>query len=862
MKNKRKFNLKIVSGILLFLMVLVLIWLLLMGRLESLLTENMEKQVARQAEVVSDQLEDKLGMELELLQNISVYVSSKMEEEGDIGSVIASVNSVWNTGETGILELNGNAVYGRQLPFPEFSGIKEAFHGNASVCYNQTEGFLFTVPVYKGSNVKYVIYRLYDMETFWKIYQVSCYGEAGKLLIAEQNGQEVIPFQTWEQEELELLFSEAYQTAFDKIDKKMYSAKSAAVYHSVNGREQFVFVSDIGQYGLYLIGTVEEAAISGESLVISQLVFWVFGLLILLFAIGTVYLLGIEAKAKESAALREAKQAAEQANRAKSDFLASMSHEIRTPINAVMGMNEMVLRECEDETIRTYALNIQSASQNLLGLINDILDFSKIESGKMELVETEYRFSALLNDVVNMIQIKTEQTNLEFHVHVQESIPDKLFGDEGRIRQIMINILNNAVKYTRAGSVSFTVNGTMDGDRLLLEIMVADTGIGIKEEDLPKLFKDFERLDRTKNRNVEGTGLGLAITKKLAAMMEGDILVSSVYGEGTTFTVLLPQVVKDPQPMGDFNERMKQAAREMKRYKESFTAKDAKILVVDDNEMNLLVATNLLKKLQMQIATCESGEACLKLLEKEHFDIVLLDHMMPGLDGMETLKLAKELRGNPCEHTTFIALTANAISGMKEKYLKAGFDDYLSKPINGAVLEEMIRKYLELHQIAICEPEEAAAQKAEAVICEEKKKDGSEQPAQSVESSRKEEDEPESLLNTTLGLGYSCNAEELYKEMLCMYADMQKEKAANIAECLEKEDWKTYTVYVHALKSTSLSIGGETVSELARQMEEAGKAIQKGENAEEKIAFIHENQEKLMTLYEKTAQEAKKYLVP
>ncbi len=842
MKNKRKFNLKIVLGILLFLLVLALIWLLLVGRLESLLTENMEKQVARQAETVADRMEDKLKLELERLENVSRYLSSRMEEEADMGSALATVNSILNAGETGIMELNGNAVYGRALEFSKFAGIKEAFHGNASVCYHKDEGFLFTVPVYKGSNVKYVIYRLYDTETFRKTYQVSCYGDAGKLLIAERGEQEVIPFQDWSEEELALLFSEAYQAGFDEIDKKMYSAKAAAVYQGVGGREQFVFVSDIGQYGLYLIGTVDEAAISGESLVVSQLVFWVFGLLILLFAIGIIYLLGIEAKAKESDALREAKQAAGQANRAKSDFLASMSHEIRTPINAVMGMNEMVLRECEDDTIRAYSLNIQSASQNLLGLINDILDFSKIESGKMELVETDYRFSSLLNDVVNMIQIKAEQKNLEFYVQVQESIPDKLFGDEGRIRQIMVNILNNAVKYTRAGSVCFTVNGTVEGEKLLLEIAVADTGIGIKEEDLPKLFKDFERLDRTRNRNVEGTGLGLAITKKLAVMMQGDISVSSVYGEGTTFTVQLPQMIKDLQPMGDFSERMKQAAREMKRYRESFTAKDAKILVVDDNEMNLLVAINLLKKLQMQISTCESGESCLKLLGKEHFDIVLLDHMMPGMDGMETLKLAKELPGNPCEHTTFIALTANAISGVKEMYLNAGFDDYLSKPISGVALEEMIRKYLELHRIAICEPEAASEQKA--VVPQEEMEAG----------------EPECLLNTTLGLGYSCNVEELYKEMLHMYADMQAEKSANITDCLEKEDWKTYTVYVHALKSTSLSIGGETVSELARQMEEAGKAIQKGENTEERIAFIRKNQARMMELYEKTASEAKRYL--
>lgn len=843
MKNKFRINYKIVAGLGAFLILLCFVWFLLMGRMNRLMTDNMEQQVAIQMETVSNQLEDKLRIELQRLENVSGFLSGSLDETENVGMVLASINNVLADGETGLLALDGTALFGRELAFSDFSGIKEAFHGNASVCYNKEQGFLFTVPVYKGSNVKYVIYSLYDIETFRERYQVSCYNDAGKLLLAEAGSQEVIMLQDWSQESMDSLFGGLYEESFKTINEKLYSSKAAAVHQEDGKEDYFLTVSEVGQYNLYLVGLIAETVVATGLPVISNLVFWVFGLLILLFTIGVVYLLGIEEKAKESDALREAKQAAEQASRAKSDFLANMSHEIRTPINAVMGMNEMILRECQTDEVRGYALNIQSASQNLLGIINDILDFSKIESGKMEIVEADYQLSSLINDVVNMIQLKAEQKELEFVVLVEESLPNLLYGDEGRILQVMLNLLNNAVKYTKKGSVTLNIHEVLMNDSFALEIEVKDTGIGIKEEDMDRLFRDFERLDLNENRNVEGTGLGLAITRNLVEMMQGTLTVSSVYHEGSIFTVRIPQVVKGNEPVGDFKRRFEEFKKQQSSYHESFVAKDARILVVDDNEMNLLVVKNLLKKTEMQVTTCQSGMDCLRLIAENHYDIVLLDHMMPVMDGIETLHRAKELKDSLCKDTPFIALTANAISGVREMYLAEGFDNYLSKPVNGKALEKMIKKYL-----------------PEKLLQKEEAKEVLPVVPQQCEVPEADNAPAEGLLNIQLGLSYSCDDTDMYKELLTMFVGTWQEKKSQMEEAYQAKDWKNYTIFVHALKSSSLSMGAETLSDLAKQLEMAGKAIQKEEETEKNLLFIAEQQENLLELYQKTVKEAEVYI--
>lgn len=378
---------------------------------------------------------------------------------------------------------------------------------------------------------------------------------------------------------------------------------------------------------------------------------------------------------------------------AKQNFLANMSHEIRTPINAILGMNEMILRECKDEAVLQYASNIRAAGDNLLDIINDILDFSKIELGKLEIVPAEYSLNSLMRDVRNIIAIRAEGKNLAFDIVIHEGLPAKLIGDEYRLRQILLNLLNNAVKYTDKGSVKLIVGGNKMDElgRFMLKIDVEDTGKGIKAEDLPKIFEHFERIDLEHNKNIEGTGLGLAITHTIVDMMKGEIGVESTYGRGTRFTVTIPQEIITDEVFDETIFRKGIEKVSANNYKETFKAPDAKILLVDDYPINITVIKGLLKKTQVQISEATSGKACIDMCAKERYDLILMDHMMPEMDGVETFEKLRELHENLCP---VIILTANALEGAKEEYLEQGFADYISKPVDPVELERVIKEYI------------------------------------------------------------------------------------------------------------------------------------------------------------------------
>lgn len=402
------------------------------------------------------------------------------------------------------------------------------------------------------------------------------------------------------------------------------------------------------------------------------------------------------------------------ANEAKGKFLAHMSHEIRTPINAVLGMDEIILRESKEQNIKDYAMDIYTAGQTLLSLINDILDFSKIDSGKMELVLAEYDISSMIHDLANMASQRAKNKNIEFKVEADHEIPSRLYGDDVRIRQILTNIITNAVKYTHEGTVYFRVHSHKKDETAVLEFEVEDTGIGIKKEDLPKLFAEFERIEENKNRNIEGTGLGISITIKLLTLMNSKLEVESVYGKGSKFHFKLEQKIIDNTPIGDFELRVRQLA-ENYTYNTKFCAPDAKILVVDDNAVNRKVLKNLLKETQIQVTDAEGGAECLELVQKNHYDLIFLDHMMPEMDGVETLHHIKKLSDYPCQDTPVVVLTANAVSGAKEKYLSEGFDDFLSKPVVPEKLESMIKKMLPeelLQEASVGKSETALLQQA------------------------------------------------------------------------------------------------------------------------------------------------------
>ncbi len=386
------------------------------------------------------------------------------------------------------------------------------------------------------------------------------------------------------------------------------------------------------------------------------------------------------------------KQMAIAMGQSKAKFLANMSHEIRTPINTVIGMNEMILRENKDETIDEYATNIKHASQMLLGLINDGLDFSKIEAGKLEIVEEQYSLASMLGDVILWSKERAKQKNLEILSDFEESLPAGLKGDELRIKQILNNLLSNAIKYTDKGHVKLTVKGVKEEKGFALLMSVSDTGKGIKKDDLERLFDSFQRLELAKNRYIEGTGLGLNITRQLVGAMNGTIEVESEYGKGSCFTVKIPQEIVDATALGAPDTKKKPAEKEVQ--KPQFCAPDAKVLVVDDNKINLKVVGGLLKRNQVQLDFATGGDECLSMTKEKKYDLILMDHMMPEPDGVQTLHRIREDRDNVNQNTTIIVLTANAIEGMREQYLAEGFEDFLSKPINVEVLETMLAKYL------------------------------------------------------------------------------------------------------------------------------------------------------------------------
>ncbi len=389
------------------------------------------------------------------------------------------------------------------------------------------------------------------------------------------------------------------------------------------------------------------------------------------------------------------KEEIEELNRAQNRFFSSMSHEIRTPINTIIGLNEMILRETVTDEVAYDAKNIQSASKMLLSLINDILDMSKIESGKMDIVPVEYDVGSMLSDVVNMIWIRAQDKGLEFHINVDENIPARLFGDEVRIKQIIINLLNNAVKYTPDGSVTLSIQTLKkEDDTAYITYTVSDTGMGIKKENIPHLFSAFKRVDEEKNRHIEGTGLGLSIVKQLVVLMGGEIEVNSVYTKGSTFMVTLPQKIVSTEAIGELDLETKHTMHTREHYRALFEAPKANVLIVDDNDANLMVATKLLQDTKVGTDTASSGEECLKKTESKRYDMIFMDHLMPVMDGIECLHAIRMQAGGLNRNTPIVVLTANAGGENQALYNREGFDGYLLKPVSGELLESELLKHL------------------------------------------------------------------------------------------------------------------------------------------------------------------------
>lgn len=802
-----------------FAAIMLVVGVLFQQRMSELLIHYTENQTKRQAETLAIQAAEKLGAELENLGYIASKIEANPEEMERLMPLVFNEAGL----KQGLLAIDGRAVFGDSLSLYTYDGIQTSVRGEKAITFVQDRGILFTCPVFHGKNIKYVLYRLYPPETIRERFSISCYDDIGRMCVVTRTGDIIIPFAQLDEGDMDFMQSGELRNFFNSMHREMETSMAVARAFSTTRGDMLLLEAEIPGTNYLIAGFVPKEKASEGIGSLTLLVVWVFGLLMLLVAVGAMYLVQIRDDIYESEELRKAKAMAEEASRAKSNFLANMSHEIRTPINAVLGMNEMILRECEDRNILAYAEDVKAAGNTLLGIINDILDFSKIEAGKIEIIPAEYDLLASLNDLVTMIQVRAESKNLSLVLDFDSNLPKRLYGDEIHIKQVITNILTNAVKYTEKGSVTFSVGFDRSEeapDEVLLHVSVKDTGIGIKQEDLKKLFSEFERIEEKRNRKIEGTGLGMAITGKLLRMMGTELQVHSVYGSGSVFYFSLRQKVVSWEPLGDYQKARQAHLSEHKRYQEKFIAPDASVLVVDDTPLNLVVFKGLLKQTQMQIDTANDGDEGISMSQAKKYDIIFLDHMMPGKDGIETLKYMKAMPDNPNLETPVISLTANAISGAREEYLAAGFQDYLTKPVDSTKLESLLLQYLPQEKVRVRQAgtEDVTAEETEETIL----------PVWLHELEG---------IDAQEGIGH-CGSETAYLDTLKVFAEAALSGIKDIEGYFQNEDWQNYTIKVHALKSTARIIGAKLLSEMAKRMEDAGNAGEIGQIKEETPSLL------------------------
>jgi len=796
-----------VSGVAIFILLPLMIGVIMYGRVISALHAYVEDQVQAQGDNLQQLASQQLSNRLRELERVAGYFRDGTVAEETMGASAERLLSHDSNPSIGILRLNGEPVSGQALRPSEYPAIRNTFRGKSTVRYRKGEGLLFTAPIYNNGNIKYALYEFYSEDGLFDNFGKNCFDGQAQFLLADSAQRIIMPLADSTLIEEDPYFqNEDVTEAFSTLWKHMSLSTGAAVYYKTDGREELLFASELDQENLYLVGLVPYQAAAGDLNVISNTMIQVYLLLLMLLVMGTIRVVSSDARARESDELREAKRVAEEANASKGKFLANMSHELRTPINTILGMNEMILRETDESITRERAMDVKSAAQILLGLINDVLDFSKIESGMLAIVPAEYNLVTLIRDLALLSENRATAKSLDFEMEIQPDLPIGLYGDDVRIQQVMTNLLTNAVKYTPAGAVTLRLTGTWTGeDAILMHCEVSDTGIGIKEEDMSKLFIPYLRVDEQRNRKTEGTGLGLSIIINLLKLMGSELQVKSVYGEGSTFSFDLEQRVVDREPVGDIQKRLEDGVKEYE-YRVACYAPKARVLVVDDNSMNRRVFTNLLRQTKIQVTAASSGKKCLALVQKEHFDLIFMDHLMPEMDGVETLRHLKEMENHLCKNTPVIALTANAFSGAREKYTSLGFDAFLAKPINTEKLEGMLlamlpKEYLE-------SPPAGASKPVQRTV-------GSVEEFPVVEG-----------VDWDFALFHMGDGQLLMDTMRGFFQmiDGELREIDVLSQQVETEEGLlNYRTQVHALKSMAGTVGILSVSELARVLERAAR---------------------------------------
>ncbi len=669
-------------------------------RMNDSLNTFAAKQLARVARSNAEVISEETVTALENLEFLAAQLEAQPESQQEL---LSSTAKVVHTEKFGCIGVDGTPVFGRGLPDNDMTLVKDALHGTGSLVYREGVGLVAACPVMRQKNIRYVLYEIIPNDRIAEVIENSEESPLGYQMVMNKEGTTAYVFEGIPEAGAAFLQSSEADGYFQDMFRTMELNHAACDFYSAKTvGDIFVYEAEIPQTDFFLAGYAEKDAVAADLDRIAFLVMWVFGLLAVIFVISAIYLVRVQVRVTKVNEIMMEKNRAEVESNSKSSFLASMSHEIRTPINAVLGIDEMILREFDDPKLTGYATNIKNAGNTLLNIVNDVLDYSKMESGKLSIVPVDYDLSELIIELVTMVRPRATAKSLNFVVNVDETMPHILHGDNVRVKQCALNILTNAIKYTERGQVVFTVSYRAGEEGLgAFTFQVQDTGIGIKPEDMDRLYKPFERLDEEKNHGIEGTGLGLSITTRLLALMGTKLFVSSVYGEGSTFGFTIDQFVLDEEPIGDVRATYKKKIETAPVYHQAFTAPDAKILVVDDTDMNLFVVKGLLKETKISVDTAMSGEQGLAKLKVYDYDIVLIDHKMPGMDGIEMLHRLRRESMNPNQHKPCIALTANAMSGARDYYISEGFEDYLSKPIDSAALEKMLMDFLPAEKIRI-----------------------------------------------------------------------------------------------------------------------------------------------------------------
>lgn len=833
-------NNRLMAVLVLFGLVMIGLGFVISQRLDYRINEYGSELVQTEVRDAGKVYSERLMNEMYTMQKISMLLKDEEDEkaEENMNTAISIIENVYRNEPgviLGILAADGEAIYGDKLSIDDYEGILTSLHGYNAISYLTTGGVLFSYPVLHGDNVHYVLYKLCSSTYLQKYYGLDGYRRLGKLMLMSNDGNIVVTSSNISTDDVRFYNSRSAQNVFSRLrvrDDVMASA--VALEETVDG-EQFFYSAEIENSDLFMAGSVSRSEIVSDISFLKATGMGVYYALILLVMILAIYLIIASVKVRESEELKEAKAVAEQASNAKSVFLANMSHEIRTPINAILGMDEMILREYKDPSLKQYAFNIKNAATTLLSLVNDVLDFSRIEAGKISVIPEEYDLSLLVSDIVFMMRERANKKNLYLNVSVNKEMPAKLIGDEKRVKQIIINLVTNAIKYTNEGGTDLIIDyEKIDDETIYFKGTVKDTGIGMKPEDIEKVFNAFERFDEIKNRTIEGAGLGMSIVKQLLNLMEGDIDVKSTYGVGSEFSFRIKQKVESFEPIGEYEKAIEKLIAEKEDYLPSFKAPDIRILAVDDTEINLTVLQGLLKQTLVKIDTCTSGEAALEKLKDNRYDIMLIDHRMPHMDGIELLKKIRSDTSNDNSKSICIALTANVISGSKEMYLREGFNDYMEKPVIAKKLEDLLLKYipedkLKTDSYADVESAEALNSDEQAVSC-----------AEDVNWDEIERLDAEGIINIENGIEFS-GTKALFIDTLKFFRDSIDDKADEIEEFYFKDDFDNYRTKVHALKSSAKLIGATKLSEKALALEQAAKINE--------IDFIRENNYELLSEY-------------